>query len=157
MGNWTYYPTKLATSPKDQVRALIGDTVQTDQQLQDEEINFFLSLRASTWGAAAECCMALASKFSRSVDQAVGTAKISFSQMAKGYIARAALFNAKAAMGGAGLPYAGGLSAADMLNALSNDDRVEPQFTIGITDNLLPVAPAGGETEEQSSFSGGIS
>ena len=155
MGNWTYYPTKLATVPLYQVRAMIGDTVQTDQQLQDEEINFFLSLRASVWGAAAECCLALAAKFSRSVDQAVGTAKNAYSQMAKAYIARAAVFNARAAMGGSGLPYAGGISAADMLNALQNQDRVAPSFTIGFTDDWLPVAPAGNETEEESSLTGG--
>jgi len=157
MGNWTYYPTKLATSPKDAVRLLIGDTVSTDPQMQDEEINFYLTMRASIWGSAAECCMTLATKFSRSVDQAVGTSKISFSQMAKGYIARASMFNARAAAMGAGLPYAGGLSVTDMLNQLSNDDRVEPQFTIAMQDNLLPVPPAGGETEEQSSFSSGTS
>ena len=157
MGNWTYYPTQLATNKTSQVRLLIGDVVSTDPQMQDEEINWFLTMRSSVWGAAAECCTTLATKFARSVDQAVGTAKISFSQMAKSYIGRAAFFNAKAAMMGSGMPYAGGLSAADMLNALNNDDRVQPQFTIGITDNLLPVAPAGGETEEQSSFSSGIS
>jgi hypothetical protein len=157
MGNFTYYPTKLATSPKDQVRLLIGDTVSTDPQMQDEEINWFLTMRSSVWGAAAECCMTLATKFGRSVDQAVGTAKISFSQMAKAYIGKAAFFNAKAAAMGSGMPYAGALSVTDMLNQLSNPDRLAPSFTIGLTDNFLPVAPAGGETEEQSSFSGGIS
>lgn len=152
MGNFTYYPTQLATSKKDQVRLLVGDTVSTDPQMQDEEIAFYLTQRASVWGAAAECCMTLATKFARSVDQAVGAAKISFSQMAKAYTGKAAVFNAKAAAMGSGLPYAGGLSIADMLNALSNDDRPAPQFTIGITDNItIPVAPAGGETEEQSS------
>jgi hypothetical protein len=157
MGNWTYYPTKLATSPKDQVRLLIGDVVATDPQMQDEEIAFYLTQRPSIWGAAAECCLTLATKFARSVDQGVGTAKISFSQMAKGYIARAALFNARAAAMGAGVPYAGALSITDMLNQLNNPDRVEPQFTIGMQDDLLPVAPAGGESEVQSSASGGIS
>jgi hypothetical protein len=157
MGNFTYYPTKLATTPLYQVRLIIGDVVATDPQMQDEEINWFLTMRSSVWGAAAECCATLAAKFGRSVDQAVGTAKISFSQMAKAYTGKAAFFNAKAAMMGSGLPYAGGLSAADMINALNNDDRVAPSFTIGMTDNFLPVAPAGGETEEQSSFSGGIS
>lgn len=156
MGNWTYYPTKLATSPKDQVRLLIGDTVSTDPQMQDEEINFYLTQRSSVWGAAAECCMTLATKFARSVDQAVGTAKISFSQMAQAYVRRAALFNAKAAMMGTGLPYAGGLSATDMMNALANDDRVAPNFTVGAFDNFLPVGPIGVETEEQGSVTGNL-
>jgi hypothetical protein len=151
VGNWSYYATKLATSPKDQVRLIIGDTVATDPQMQDEEINFYLTQRSSVWGAAAECCLTLATKFGRSVDQAVGTAKISFSQMAKAYTSKAAVFNARAAAMGSGMPYAGGLSIADMLNQLSNDDRQAPQFALGMTDNLYPVAPAGGETLAQSS------
>ena len=154
MGNWTYYPTQLATSQKDQVRALIGDTVQSDPQLQDEEINFFLSMRATVWGAAAECCLALASKFSRSVDQAVGTAKASYSQMEKAYIGKAALFNCRAASMGSAVPYAGGVSVTDMLNQLSNEDRVAPNFTVGLTDDTLPVAPVGNESEVESSLSG---
>jgi hypothetical protein len=151
MGNWSYYATKLATSPKDQVRLLIKDTTSTNQLMQDEEINFFLTLRSSVWGAAAECCFALAAQWSQSVDQGVGTAKASFSQAAKAYKALGAVFNARAAAMGSGMPYAGGLSIADMLNQTSNDDRPGPQFALGMTDNLLPVPPAGGETLAQSS------
>src|SRR5580704_17664492 len=116
MGNWNYFPTKLATIPLQQVRLLIGDTVATDPQMFDEEIAFFLTQRSSVWGAAAECCMTLATKFGRSVDQAVGTAKISFSQMSKAYTQKAILFNARAAAMGSGMPYAGALSIADMVN-----------------------------------------
>jgi hypothetical protein len=154
MGNFTYYPTKLATNTTSQVRLLIGDVVATDPQMQDEEIAFFLTQRSSVWGAAAECCMTLATKFGRSVDQAVGTAKISFSQMAKAYTAKALLFNARAASMGSGMPYAGALSIADMVNQLSNDDRVEPAFTVGITDDVVPIAPAGGESVEDGGVIG---
>jgi hypothetical protein len=148
MGNWNYHATKLATSTLDQVRLLIGDVVATDPQMQDEEIAFFLTQRSSVWGAAAECCMTLATKFGRSVDQAVGTAKISYSQMSTAYTQKAILFNARAAAMGSGMPYAGALSIADMVNQLANDDRVAPQFTIGITDDVVPIAPAGGESVE---------
>jgi hypothetical protein len=151
MGNWTYYSTQLATNKTSQVRLLIRDTTSTNQLMQDEEINFFLTLRSSVWGAAAECCFALATQWSQSVDQGVGTAKNSFSQAAKAYKALGAVFNARAAAMGSGMPYAGGLSIADMLNQLSNDDRPGPQFSIGFSDNLLPVPPAGGETLATSS------
>jgi hypothetical protein len=154
MGNFTYYPTKLATSQKDQVRWLVGDVVAADPQLQDEEINWILTQRSSVWGAAAECCMALAAKFGRSVDQAVGTAKTSFSQMAKAYTAKALIFNARAASMGSGLPYAGALSLFDMMAQIANDDRPAPQFTIGMMDSFYPVAPAGGESDLSSSGGG---
>lgn len=150
MGNWTYYPTQLATSKLYQVRLLIRDTTASNPLMQDEEINFFLALRPSIWGAAAECCFALATQWAQSVDQGVGTAKLSYSQAAKAYKAMGAVFNARAASMGSGLPYAGGLSVADMINQLNNDDRVEPQFFIGQFDDLLPVAPWNQQPQEQS-------
>src|ERR1700722_13895684 len=107
---WSYTVSDLATSAKDEVRFLIGDTLTTDQQVQDEEINFAISQRSSVWGACAECCRAPATKFSRSADTAAGGSKTSYSQLAKAYGAKALDFEAKAAMGGAGLPYAGGIS-----------------------------------------------
>jgi hypothetical protein len=155
MGTWSYYPTKLATSPKDQVRLMIGDVVSSDQQMFDEEINYLITTRSNVWGAAAECCKVLAAKFSRSVDQAVGQAKVTFSQMSKAYIARATNFNMRAAAMGAGLPYAGGISVTDMLNQMSNTDRVDPQFQIGMTDDFLPVAPGGNESSIASADSTG--
>lgn len=40
--SWTYDPTKLKDSPKDQIRLLIGDTLDSDPFLQDEEILFYI-------------------------------------------------------------------------------------------------------------------
>lgn len=143
---WAYNPAVLATSQKDQVRLLIGDTVPTDQQMQDEEISFYLTQRSSIWGAAAECCRTLQARFSRSVDQAAGDTKVMYSQLAKAYGGKAADFDAKAAAGGAGLPYAGGISITDKIKQGQDQDRVPTQFQVGMDENLLPVAPAGNES-----------
>jgi hypothetical protein len=145
---WTYNPATLATVPKDQVRLLIGDTLSTDQQLQDEEILYLLTQRASVYGTAAECCRSLQAKFSRSVDQQSGTNKNSYSQMAKAYGVKAVEFEAKAAATGAGMPYAGGISIADKLTQQLDPDRVPPQFQIGMDENL--IAPAAGDTGNES-------
>ena len=40
--SWSYDPSSLKDSPKDQVRLLIGDTEEDDPLLQDEEISFYL-------------------------------------------------------------------------------------------------------------------
>lgn len=40
--SWAYDPTKLQDSPKDQIRLLIGDTLDSDPLLQDEEIQFYM-------------------------------------------------------------------------------------------------------------------
>jgi hypothetical protein len=143
---WTYDPTVIGTTPLYQVRNMIGDTVQANPQLQDEEVKFWLTQRSSVWGAAAECCRALATQYSRSVDQAAGSTTNKYSQMAKAYASRAAAFESRAAIMGAAMPYAGGISITDKLNQEMNADRVEPQFNVGMTDDWLPVGPVDNET-----------
>jgi hypothetical protein len=144
---WSYSVTDLATSAKDAVRLLIGDTLMTDQQLQDEEIDYFISRRGSNYGAAAECCRSLQAKFSRSVDYTTAATKAMYSQLAKAYGIKAAEFESKVASSGAALPYAGGISVADKRRQQQNTDRVQPQFQVGMDDNnLLPVGPAGNES-----------
>lgn len=151
---WSYSWDQLATNPVYAVRLEIGDIVSCDPQLQDEEIAYFISKRSSLYGACAECCRSLASKFSRSVDTAAGGNKASFSQLAKAYVKQTLLFEQRAALGGAGMPYAGGISVADMLAQMQNDDRVPSNFTVGMHENLLPVPPTNPETEEERALGG---
>lgn len=153
---WSYNLSLLNQKGKDFVRYLIGDTVSSDPQLQDEEIAMSISMRSTAYGAAAECCRSLATKFSRLVDQAAGSSKITFSNMAKAYNARAIEFESLSTLSGAVTPYAGGISAADMLTQETNTDRVGPQFTIGMTDNYLPMAPTGPENEDSITKPGGL-
>lgn len=152
--SWSYSPVNLGKRGLDYIRLLIGDTFSGDQQLQDEEINMFLTTRSSPLGVAAECCRALAAKFSRTVDQKAGQSETKFSQMAKAYMQMALQFEQKAALAGAAAPYAGGISVTDMMNQELNTDRVPPVFTIGMTDNYLPVA-TGNETETMDQVSSG--
>lgn len=131
---WSYNPSLLAKNAKDAVRLLIGDIINCDQQMQDEEITYFVNLRGSLYGAAAECCRALASKFSRSVDQQTGTSKIMYSQMAKAYTVKAIEFEYKSVLIGSAIPYAGGISISDKQMQDINEDRVLPVFTKGMMD-----------------------
>lgn len=131
---WSYNPSVLASSAKDAVRLLVGDVLSTDPQIQDEEIVYFVNLRGSLYGAAAECARAMAAKFSRSVDQQAGTSKTFYSQLAKAYTLKSIEFDMKAALFGAAMPYAGGISLTDKQTQDLNSDRVQPSFTIGIMD-----------------------
>lgn len=147
---WTYQPQLLATWPTYQVRRLIGDVVSSDQQMQDEEIAFSLTQRSTVYGAAADCARQLAAQYGRQVDVvtqgAGGMLKTNYSAKARMYAAMAAELEGKAAMLGAGLPYAGGISVSDKQNQLANTDRVSPQFNLGMEDNTLPVGSVGNET-----------
>lgn len=143
---WSYFPQQ--GRPLDEVRLNIGDTVAMDQQLQDEEILAILAVRPNIYGAAANCCRALAAKFSRSVTQKAAGATINYSDMSKAYALRAQQFEMQAAMVGSGMPYAGGISIADKTSQEQDADRVSPQFRIGMDDNVFPVGPAGPPTVE---------
>jgi hypothetical protein len=144
---WSYFPNLLGKQAKDTVRLLIGDVLSSDPQLQDEEINYFVTNRGTLYGAAADACRAMASKFSRSVDQQSGQSKFSFSQMAKAYNTKAAQFEEKAGILTA-VVYAGGISASDVLLQEVNSDRMQPQFTVGMDDNYLPEPAGANETLE---------
>lgn len=154
---WTYDLTTIATTPKDMVRLQIGDTVPTSPLLQDEEISFFLTTRANIYGAAAECCRSLAARFSSQASTAAGDTKIQFSDIAKAYAARAVSFDVKAATAGSAMPYAGGISQSDKQNNKEDTDRTQPQFSIGMDDNFLPIAPVdeGGGSEVDPITDGG--
>lgn len=134
---WSYLPSLLATSSKDVVRLLIGDIISCDQQMQDEEIAYFVSARGTIYGAAAECCRSMAAKFSRSVDQQAGTSKLFYSQMAKAYTVKSIEFETKATLSGSAMPYAGGISLSDKQLQDVNTDRVLPVFSKGIMDDGL--------------------
>jgi hypothetical protein len=157
---WSYSPATIATTPKDQIRRLIGDVIQTEQQIADEEILFALTQRSSIYGAAADCCTYIAAQFSRKTDTIVaagggGNLKQNYSQQARSYMAMAARFETLSVARGGAVPYAGGVSVSDKQNNENDTDRVAPQFNIGMMDDLLPVGPVGNETPGDVPSDGG--
>jgi hypothetical protein len=143
---WTYNPAMIQTTPLFQARFLIGDTIENDQQLADEEINFAMNVRSSIWGAAATCCFTLSAKLSRKADTVTGELHTLFSAQAKAYAARAAQYEDKSTIFGGGVPIVGGISVTEKVNQIENSDRVVPNFNLGMTDNFnQPLPPAGNE------------
>jgi hypothetical protein len=106
--------------------------------MQDEEINFFLVLRSSIFGAAAECCRTLATQFATNTDFRAGDTEIKNSAVSKAFMLRAEAFDARSAM--TCVPYVGGISMADKNNNEDNPDLVNPQFALGMFDSNLPQA-----------------
>lgn len=146
--SWSYSVTDLATSQKDQVRFLIGDTDSQDPQFQDEELNFALLIRGSVFGAAAEACLSLSSKLSRKADTTTGELRTLYSSQARAYAARAGAYEVKSAEIGGSLPFVGGISVTGKENAVADPDRVSPEFNREFTDNQnYPISPAGNQTD----------
>ena len=147
---WTYNLATLLTTPKDQVRLMIGDAVATSPLIQDEEIAFYLTQDPSIWRVASRCCRAIAAGMAREGDTVQSDLKQVLSVRARAYNSLAAQYANDAVGRGGGLPYAGGISVFDKIQQELNPDRVSPQFNLGMTDNVqLPVGPVGNETESQ--------
>lgn len=147
--SWTYDATAISTTPLYQVRRLLGDVINNDQQLSDEEINFFLTLRSSVHGAAAEAARSLSAQYSRKVDvTSPGPIQTRYSTQAGSYAKLAVSLDQTARDRGAGItPFAGGISITDKISRQQDTDRVQPSFNIGMDDNLTtPVGPAGNQT-----------
>lgn len=129
-------------SPKDQVRILVGDTDETDQLLQDGEIYYFLDMYSQApLNAAIRACEVIQAKFSRMVDETVGSVRISFSQrMDAMNKLKTSLIQRIATEGIPSGPYAGGISISDIQQNNQNADRVRPDFTKHMMENQS-IAP----------------
>ena len=133
---WSYSPTTLATSQKDQVRLLVGDTDPTDQLLMDEEINFAISQRLNIYFAAIQVVNNLIAKYSRFVSVSADGASIQYSQRIQNWKLLVGSLTTQANSSAPPVPFAGGISVTDKQSTESEADRVTPQFTIGQDDNL---------------------
>lgn len=75
---------------KDEVRFMVGDTTETAPLVQDEEIEYMLTLYVPVtgkpaWLAAAWVCDAIAAKFARQVQQSLGALSRSAQQQFEHY------------------------------------------------------------------------
>ena len=131
---WTYNSSAVGSSDLSTVRLLIGDNSSSDPLLQDEEINYFLSVEAGTNYAAASACEAIASSFARKVDKTVGNLSISASQKSKQYADMARSLRHRANLRAAANVYAGGISVSDKNTVTADSDRVAPAFTMDMHD-----------------------
>ena len=129
---WTYNSSDLDTTTSsgrlNSVRLLIGDVDTTDQQLQDEEINFSLAQNNSNiYYSASFCCHMLESKYARLVDTQIDgrSVSVSYSDRSAHYAKLAIqLADLGKRVSGTSLgAFAGGISNAAMGVADSNTDR----------------------------------
>ena len=119
------------SSTRDEVRFLIGDTDSTDAQLQDLEVDYLLSKYTTAAKAALAACLALASRYARLCDKAVGDLRISYSQRQKQYLDLARELGRRTPI----RPWAGGLSSAGKDAANDDTDRIVPAFQRDLDTN----------------------
>lgn len=138
---WSYDTDDLTTSTPsgrlNVVRLLIGDVIQDDPLIQDEEINFAVSQSSNVYSAAAWCCGAIAAKFARDVTTTIsGTLREQLSDKINHYgqLQRDLEKQSNKAGGALGVRV-GGINIVEMATAESNPVRNNPRFKIGQFDN----------------------
>lgn len=152
--HWTYnadfantsagYSTGSTIGVRDQIRFLIQDTRTARQLLYDEEIDWTQTQEANVFYMAALCCDTLVIRAGGQRQKRVGDLEIKYDlnfyrSLAVSLRARGSLHQ---------VPYAGGVSIADMLAQEANTDRVPPRSTITEFDNpraRQPDANTGGD------------
>jgi hypothetical protein len=82
---WSYSGNP-ASSSRDAVRFLIGDTDTTDQLLSDEEINYMLTTHTIVRRAASESARAIAAKYARLMDRSIGGLSADFGAKYRQYL-----------------------------------------------------------------------
>jgi hypothetical protein len=145
---WTYDAGQLGTSPLMQARYLVGDVTQGKQLVQDEEITFSLGRYSTIYGACAEVCRSIATKFGQQVDLVQGELKTNYSQISRRYGQMATDFEQRGFRGIQ--PFSGGISVTSKNQITQDTDRVPPDFNKGQFDDLLPVSPVGQQTPTAS-------
>lgn len=137
MGSWEYSgdPT---TSPKDEVRFLLGDVDDDEHQMSDEEIGYLLTTYGDPTAAAAAGARALSSKYARAAvsSKQVGDLVIQYRSQADSY---ATLAETLGAAGGTTstvrpIAQATGIRQSQVDSAHDDDDRISEEFRMGMDD-----------------------
>ena len=112
-----------------EVRHLIGDTDTDNPQLTDEEIAYELGVAGGTARAAAiGCIKSLKARYATMVDTTELDLSVRASQMYEHFKDLLDTFNNPFASGNSVIPYAGGISYADIDARNANTDRVQGIF-----------------------------
>lgn len=135
---WTYdaatFSESSATGRRNIVRLVIGDTNTNEQQLQDEEIDYFLdSVDDSVYQACLRAVRALIAKYSREGDIWMGHTRVERSQRVRNYRTLLEKLETDGSQVIAEM-YAGGLSISEKTDLAEDSDAVQPAFKIGMDD-----------------------
>ena len=131
---WTYDVAPgedTADGRRDAVRLAIGDTDADDQQIQDEEIAFYLSQENDRIiFAAIACARALLAKYSRLVTNSVESARVAHTERVENYRKLISELETESRRKGAGVGSvrAGGIDRVTVERGERDTRRVQPAF-----------------------------
>lgn len=137
---WSYNSSLLLSTSSTnadlmRVRYLVQDVTSSTQLVQNEEINWVLSIYPNVWRAASEVAGSIATHFAKMArSKSVGSLSIQWGERAKEFKERASSLKAQSETLRTFSVYAGGISVADK-NAHDDDtDWDKPAFARGMHD-----------------------
>lgn len=136
---WTYDDTVLATSNRDAVRLVIGDTDTNDQLLQNEEIAYYLTTHGTVARAASEAARAIAAKYARLMSRSVGGLQADFAAKYRQYLELADNLGRNEEADPVS-PYLSGWLDSQHETRAEDSDRIPIFGRKGITDNPEVIA-----------------
>jgi hypothetical protein len=133
---WTY-GADPENHNRDAVRLNIGDTDTNDQQLQDSEVDYFLSLFGTSGAgrvipASIRCCEALAAKYARQTDTTNQGLSVAASKRQQHYLNLASTLREQETT--LAEVFLGGSTFTDAEKLDDNNNLIQPSFRIGQTD-----------------------
>lgn len=132
--SWTYTDNPVNV-PRDEVRLLIQDTDSSDPLISDREIAYFIAKAGEGIGAAYLAALSISAKFGRLADERTGQVEVKWSQRSRAYASLAADLKKQMTLLSCPMPYAGGISSADIARNRADTDRSQEAFSLGMTDS----------------------
>lgn len=123
--SWTYDPSDMS-SALNRVRLRMGDVIEDDPQMQDEEIQLFIDVSSTDADAAYAALTALAARYARESDKWVGDLKILKSQKFRAI--KDLLTEMEGTTRFIGIPSAGGIRYSQKEEIEGDTDMVTPSF-----------------------------
>lgn len=149
--DWSYSGNP-ASSPKDEVRFLTGDTNPNDPLIHDSEIRYVLTLinganvpASGNYLAAIACVESIIGKFARSGDKSVGDLHISHSQRV-GQLQQLVMALRRRATIAAVPMYVGGMSITEKEAVLANPDQITTAVRINGMNEQSPFLADNNQT-----------
>jgi predicted small secreted protein len=106
----------------------LQDTVSSGHDLENEEINYWITATGSAQAAAIMIARSLITKYAKQVDKAVGDLRIFYSQRADAWKDILSQIQQGASALSPATVYAGGISKAEIVTDSQDSDLVQPHF-----------------------------
>ena len=132
--SWSYSGNPRANA-KDAVRFTIGDTDQNEPLLLDGEIEYLLEIyNYVVLNTSIRACEMIMAKFTRFVDESVGSVRVSWNQRQTAYVKLRNELTLRLGKEDCA-PFAGGISVSQKVQETHNTDRVRPDFSKHMMEN----------------------